>query len=455
MAESGPFHHEVLRLALPAIGENMVRFSVGIADTYLLGHLGSAPLAVLGLSNQLYVFGAVIAAPLIVGCSVLTAQAVGAANRARAHQVFAQGIWLAIPISVALSIVGFAFAPQALWLIGAEESVVRLGTPFLRLLMVSIPLEILIFVITGCLRGAGDTRTPMYIMIVWASIHIPTAYLFTNSPISPLYLGANGVAAAGIVGRCAGLALLLIWLSRGRLPLDLREVSWQFERESSKAILRLGTPSGLEQLALRLGQTANIRVIATLGTLNYAAYLIGFNSLSIALMVGIGFTVAATTVVAQQVGAGQPVGAHRGARQTWLIAVVTMGLIGVGYFLWTPAIIGFFTGDQQIIALSTFPLQLVSFILPFEATNQILSGAFRGAGNTRWPMLITAGGNLLVRFPLTLLLINSFGLLGAWYALMAEITLRALVHMWRFRRNSWLRMIQPTLKAGRPDPKGL
>ena len=437
----------MFRLTLPAVGENLIRFSARIIDTFLMGHLGTTALAVLGLSSQLFVLGNVFVAPIMVGGGVLVAQAIGAADRQRAHRILGQAIWLSLAVGVGMMIVGLTLAGPALQAIGGDEAVVQSGTPFLRLFLLRLPFFALIFALNNCLRGAGDTRTPMVIAVIQAVVRVGSALVLVNGFAGFPELGSSGVAVGAILGEIVGAGVLLYLLARGRLVLDLKQVPIALDVSLSKVLLRLGIPSGGEQLALRLGQAANVRVIAGLGTVSYAAYLVGFNTLSVAFTVGIGFTVAATTIVAQQVGARNPLAARAGAIQTWIFGLITIGSLGLVMVVGAPVILSLFTSEGQVIELATFPLQLASLFLAAEATNQILSGAFRGAGDTVWPLLVTSGGNWLIRLPLTLVLIGRIGLVGAWLAIIIEISLRALINTWRFFRMDWGTAVDPVLKG--------
>ncbi len=434
---------EVWRLALPAAGEHMVRFGSGIVDTFLMGHLGATALAVLGLSNQLILFGTVFMTPVMVGAGILVAQAFGAANLERAHLILAQAIWTSATIGIAFALVAGVFAGQALGLLGAEPGVVTIGTGFFRLFLITIPIQFFVFVVNNCLRGAGDTRTPLLIIAVETLFRGLAAYLLVNGLPGYPGLGATGVAIGAIIGQLIGAVLLLAALSSTRLPLSLYRIPVRVDLQLTRVILKLGIPSGGEQLGLRLGQIVNVRIIASLGTVGFAAYWVGFNSISLALTVGVGFAVAATTLVGQRIGAGMPLAAREGARQTWILTAVVLGVLGLALYFGAERIIAFFTNDPGVIELAVLPLRLVALFMPAEATNQILSGAFRGAGDTRWPFWVTTGGNFVVRIPLTLLLIGAYGLLGVWIALIAEISIRALINAWRFSRLNWETTFEP------------
>ena len=441
--ERAGFQRQVLRLALPAAGEYLIRFASAIIDTVLMGHLGAEALTVLGLSNQLILVGVVFVTPVTVGGGVLIAQSFGASENRRAHLIFAQSLWLGLVISLSLVVLGMAFATSALQFMGAEATVVRMGTTFLRLFLLTLPIHYFTLVVNSCLRGAGDTSTPFLVIIIETLVRTLSAWILVNGLFGFPALDASGVAIGALVGQSVGAGILVYLLWRGRLLLRLRALPLQLDLPLTKALLKLGIPSGGEQLGLRLGQIINVRLITGLGTVGFAAYLVGFNSISVALAVGVGFAMAATTIVGQSIGAGRALQAREGAKQTWILGIVAMGAIGALLFIGAEWIIRFFTDDERVIEMAVFPLKVVALILPAEATNQVLSGAFRGAGDTRWPFLLTTAGNFLLRIPLTFLLIGRFGLLGVWIALMVEISIRAGLNARRFLRLDWRTSVDP------------
>ncbi|HBY96786.1 MAG TPA: hypothetical protein DEP84_23035, partial [Chloroflexi bacterium] len=250
---------EVLRLAIPAVGEQMVLLMAGIVETVLIGHLGAAPLVALGLSNQLAMLSTVLFTLLAVGGGVLVAQATGAGQVERVHRVFGQSLWLSLLTGVGLMLTGLLVATPALRLMGAEAEAVRLGTPFLRLLAASMPFQGFVFVASACLRGAGDTRTPMLVVAATTIVQVLSSAALVYGVGGFAEMGTPGAAVGALAGRAAGAGLLLVWLWHGRLPLRLREVNWRIDRPAVEEMVRLGSPSGGEQLALRLGQIANVR----------------------------------------------------------------------------------------------------------------------------------------------------------------------------------------------------
>jgi MATE family multidrug resistance protein len=430
---------EVLRLALPAVGDQLITLCAAVVSVGLAGHLGAAPLAALGFSNQIVLLSLVLLTPLAVGGGVLVAQAIGAGNLVAAHQVLGQALYMAVATGVFLMVAGLAMAAPALRLLGAEADALRLGVPLLRLFSVSLPFQSLVYVVASCLRGAGDTRTPMWVLAVSAGVQVLSSVLLANGLLGFPDLGILGVGVGLLVGQVVGTVLLLGALAGDNLSLSLKKTPWSLSRPIMRSILNVGSPAGGEQLSLRLGQMANARIVASLGTVAFAANVVAFNAMALALAVGVGFTVAATTMVGQRVGAGDPRAARTSAGCVWGMAAAGMGLMGLVLLLGGRPVLSFLTGDQQVIWLAVLPLQIAALVLPVEATNQVLGGAMRGAGDTRWPMITTTWGNWLVRIPLAIVLIGWLGLAGVWLASAAEIVLRAIANALRFRTDAWLK----------------
>mgnify|MGYP001048696381 FL=1 len=156
-------------------------------------------------------------------------------------------------------------------------------------------------------------------------------------------------------------------------------------------------------------------------------------------MPGFGFAVAATTLVGQSLGARDPDGAEKAGHVSFRMGAALMAVIGVGMILLPEQIMGFFTDDREVIGLGTLPLQVMGFVQPMLAASMIYAGALRGAGDTRWPMIITGGCIWLVRLPLAYLfaIVLGWGLVGAWTGMSIDMILRGSFNLLRFRTGRW------------------
>jgi putative MATE family efflux protein len=421
------------------MGEQLLSMTVGLVDTYLVGHLGAAPLAAVGLANQ-WIFAAItLFGAIATGATALIARFTGAKDEDLANEVLRQAILLGALIGVIATALGLGLAGSAVTLLGAEEEVVDLGASYLRVVASIFFFSTLMFIGNASLRGAGDTRTPLFVMLVVNVINIVVAWTAINGPLGLPQLGVVGSALGAATGRLVGGVLVIAILLKGRAGIQLKLVGWRPDLDLVRRILRVGLPTGLEQLLFRTGHMVFARILAELGTAAYAANQVAINGWALSFMPGFGFALAATTLVGQSLGAKDPEGAQQRGYTAYRLGAGLMGLVGLAFLLFPAQIVGFFTDDPQLIALGTLPLRMVGLIQPLLAATMIFAGGLRGAGDTRFPMLINGGAIWLVRLPLAYLfaLVLGWGLPGAWAALILDMSLRGVLNFLRFRGGRW------------------
>jgi MATE family multidrug resistance protein len=430
---------DVLNLALPAMGEQLLSMMVGIVDTFLVGHLGAAPLAAVGLANQWVFMATMLFGAIATGSTALIARFIGAREPDQANEVLRQSILLGALIGLIATLLGLSLSQQAVTLLGAEEDVIGLGTSYLRVVSSIFFFSTLMFIGNASLRGAGDTKTPLLVMLVVNGVNIVVAWTAINGPFGLPQLGVVGSALGASTGRLVGGLLVIGILLRGRANIRLKLANLRPDWALIRRILRVGLPSGLEQLLFRTGHMVFARILAELGTVAYAANQVAMNGWSLSFMPGFGFALAATTLVGQSLGAEDPEGAQRRGYTAYRMGAALMATVGLAFLLFPAQIVGFFTNDPQIIAIGTMPLRMVGLIQPLLAASMVFSGGLRGAGDTRWPMVITGGSIWLVRLPLAYLfaLLLDWGLPGAWTALALDLSLRGLLNFLRFRGGRW------------------
>jgi Na+-driven multidrug efflux pump len=359
---------------------------------------------------------------------------------------------LAVPIMIALR---------------APADVVGPGARYLSIVSTTFVLAAWMFIGNAALRGSGDTRSPMLVMLAVNVVNIAVAYLFIYGPGPFPELGVEGSALGAAVGRGVGGLLVTGLLLRGRAIRRRSGAAGEEEQEAGAAlgnvgapaagvdrlrlrprllrpdalplrrILNIGLPAGAEQLMMRLGMITYATTVAALGTAAFAAHQIALQAESLSYMPGFGFAVAATTLVGQGLGAGDPGRAKADTYQAWRLALVLMSFMGLIFFFFPEQIMSIFIDDPVVIRLGVWPLRLVAFSQPMLATMMVFAGALRGAGDTRATLGITAAGLWLARVPLAFLLTPTLGLVGAWIAMGVDLNLRGLGMFLRFRSGKW------------------
>ncbi len=427
----------VWRLAMPSAAEAMLGMLVGLVNIYLVGHLGATSIAAVGLGWHVALSVMILFTGVGTGATALVARMVGAQDWVGASRVVMQAVIIAFTVGVLATVLLFGFAEPALALMGAEGEVLTQATLFLQALSSVFSISAITFVGNACMRGAGDTRTPMLVMMVVNLVNVAVAWVLVQG-VGPFpALGVLGAGIGSAVGRSLGALLVIGLLLRGRAGLRLR---WHGpDSDIIKRLLRVGLPASLDQLVHRLGMLSFVRIVATLGTASFAAHQIALNAESISFMPGWGFAMAATTLVGQGLGARDPRQAERDTVLTFYIAAAFMSTMGIAFLAFAPQFIGLFTDDPEVIAAGSMPLRLIGLAQPFLAAMMIFGGGLRGAGDTLTPMWINGGAIWLLRIPLTLLVTYwlGWGLTGVWMVMSFDLAVRGGLTFVYFRRGRW------------------
>ncbi len=429
----------VVELAMPAVGEQMLNMMVGIVDTFLVGHLGASALAGVGLGNQMVMLATTFFAAVATGATALVARHTGAHEPALANRIMHQSLLISVLLGIVTTLIFFPGAQIAIRLMGADGEVIALGGSYLRIVSLSLIASSFMFVGNAALRGSGDTRTPMTVMAAVNIVNVVVAYTLING-LGPFpALGVAGSALGAALGRSCGAVLVFVLLWRGKAGLHLSLAGLRADGQQLRRIINVGLPAGAELLMMRLGMTIFAAVVASLGTVAYAAHQVVMTSESLSFQPGFGFSVAAATLMGQGLGAKNPQRAERTGVIALRLAVIVMSLMGVLFFFFPRQFMTIFTNDPQVINQGLVPLRIIALAQPFLATTMVLSGALRGAGDTRGPLLVTTLGIWCIRLPLAIFLVNttSLGLVAAWLTMIVDQIVRALFFIPRFRSGKW------------------
>jgi putative MATE family efflux protein len=432
----------VLTLALPAIGEQMLVMMVGLADTYMVGRLSSSALTAVGLANQVIMLALTLVMAVASGATALVARQIGGGDRDGARMSMQQAVLLGIGVGTIVTLVITSLAGQAVSFFRPAADVQALGVQYLRVASLTFVFQSILVLGNASLRGAGDTRTPLYLMSLVNIVNIVVSYALIHGIGGLPVLGVLGSAIGAAVARGLGGLLMLALLARGRSGLRFSRPGWRPHREVIRRILNVGVPAGGEMLIMRLGEVSFARVISALGTAAYAAHHVAITGQSISFMPGFGFSVASTTLVGQSLGAGQPERGRASVREAMGMGAAFMGLGGLLLMALAPQVTAMFSTDPEVIRLGAACNRLLGLCQPVIAGMMIYSGALRGAGDTRYSMVITTLSVWLLRLPLAYLFTSGLGLglQGAWYAIMIDMSLRTILYWRRFRSGAWTRV---------------
>ena len=429
-----------MALAWPSLVENVLQTMLGVVNMMMVGRLGPTAIAAVGVSQMITFTLQVAYAGLSVGNTALVARSIGAKDPEQAQRVAKQALTLGAIISGALILLGVVFAEQILELMGARADLIEVAGPYVRIVVCGSMFMMIMFIGGGTLRGAGDTRLPMYVTGFINLINLDIGYVLIFGKLGLPALGVNGAAVANLIAQGIGSCIVLIILVSGRskIRLELRS-GWGFNLPLIKRLLNIGAPAAAEQVFMRVGMATYSAMVISMGTLVYAAQNIVMTVIGFSFMPGFAFGIAATTLVGQSLGAKNMPRAEESGWEATRLGILWMSMVGLLFFVFANQLMGLFTTDPRVIAYGAPALRLVAWAQPLQAFALVLAGGLRGAGDTRWTMLITAGAIWLVRVPVSYLcgVVFGLGLTGVWIGNSIDSGIRGLAVAWRYSSGRW------------------
>ena len=381
----------VLSLATPIIGENLLHTAVGAVDTFMVARLGAAAVAGVGTGFEIVFFIISILSAIDVGATVLVSQAIGAGDQQRANHLARQAIVWGLVLAIPVSVIMFFASPRIIALFGTEPDVAAAATAYLEVISATAVTLFLSFVCGAVLRGAGDSRTPLAAAVIANIVNVLVAYALIFGNFGLPALGVAGSAAGAAAGRGLGAAYMLAVMALGKKAISLRgSWGWRPRIDIARQLFTLGVPAAVEQMLSSGAFMTLIAVIALIGTPALAAQQIAFTALSTAFLPGIAFSIAATALVGQSIGAQLP----SDARKAWAIALrwamIWLGVGGALVFVFAGRLMGIFSSDPEVIDAGVSALRALSASLPFWAIWFVSAGSLRGSGDTRTPLIVGA-----------------------------------------------------------------
>lgn len=434
-----PSVKKVWAVAWPVVLTNLLQSLALTVDLAMVGALGPGALAATGVATQVFFLGMVLGNGIAVGATALVARAFGAGDKEAADRATAFAVLLSLLLSVPLLALAFFLDGPLLGLLGAEGSIAEQGGLVLRVLSFGIPGQMLMLAATGAFQGASDTRPALFIGIGVNVVNIVLDYALIFGQLGAPEMGLAGAAAATSISFSLG-ALAFLWLLwRGGRPVAFGRGSFAGAMSEWKRLVRVGSPAALEHLVLTVGFTAYLILILRFGAEALAAHQIGLRVQSFAFMPGFGFSAAAAALVGQGLGRGVPEDAAADAWTSIVLGLVVMVGLSIPLYFAAPWLAAIFTADAEALRLGTLWIRAIVIAMPAIALHFTAAGALRGAGDTRWPLMVSFAGLWLVRIPLAWVLSVTFGMgmIGVWIAYIVEYYGRAVVTTLRFARGSW------------------
>lgn len=431
-------HRAVVLLSIPMVLEMAMESLFALVDVFFVSRLGTEAVAVVGLTEGVMTVVYSMAWGLGAGITAVVARRIGEKDRDGADRAAVQGILVAMFLGLLLAMPGILWPGELLTLMGASPAVARLGAPFMQLMLGSNVVILLLFGINAIFRGAGNAALAMRALWIANGINIilDPLLIFGLGPVPAM--GVTGAAVATVIGRACGVAYQCWHLfdGRGKVVLALRHfrVVW----EVLLNILRLSGAASAQFLIASASWLFLVRIVAGFGDDAVAGYTVAVRIIIFALLPAWGVANAASTLVGQNLGAGQP---GRAQQSAWLcghLNMVYMSTMAVLFIVLAPWGLGFFTDVPAVAQVGVLALRIVSAGYFFYAYGMVLAQAFNGAGDAITPVWLNLICFWLVEIPLAWFLAQWLaGPEGVFLAIAISESLLALMCMALFRRGRW------------------
>jgi putative MATE family efflux protein len=432
----------IWELAWPAILNNLLHALVGLVGIKIVGSLGAGAVAAVTTGNRVFFVLQALLMAITAGTTALVARAWGAGDRDEAERVNRASIWVCLGISLAITLPAVVFADPLARFFRLEEETLLLAATYIRWISLFNAGFTLQFVLSVAIRAAGDARTPLWIGTLTNIVNLILLYLLVYGRLGFPALGVAGAAIAGGAAFAVGsLVFVYLWL-RGYLILGIGPPRC-LERARVRRLVKIGYPAGLEQLVWQGGFIAFLWIVSLYGTAPYAAYGIGVSILAFSFLIGWGFSIAASTLVGQHLGAGDTDGATRSGWRAARLSVISMLLFGLAIIAGAWPLARWMIDDPEVVRLTVVFIYVLGGLQPLMAMEFALTGSLRGAGDTRFPLLTVLSGLIFVRCVLAgLFAWLDFSVEWIFYALIADYIVKATMLTLRFRGGRWKTVIK-------------
>lgn len=430
----GSIRKAVFLLAIPMILELSLESVFAVVDMFFVSKLGQNAIATVGLTESVITIVYSIAIGLSTAATAIVARRIGEKNPEGAAHAGAQSLIISIMVTIVLSVSGMIFASSILSLMGASKEVVEQGAIFTRIMMGGSIAIILLFLINGIFRGAGDAAMAMRSLWIASIINIILCPIFIH------FFGLKGAAIATVIGRSSGVLYQCYHLFKGSGILKFHKHHFKYDGALIKSIVNIGWPATFQFIISSGSWIVLARLVAESGgTAASAGYQIAIRNIVFFILPAWGLSNAAATLVGQNLGAKQIDRAEKSVMLTAKYTAIFMSLVALLFLFFANPIIRLFTQDEQVVSYGALALQIMGSAFIFYGVGMVMTQALNGAGDTKTPTVINFVCFWLFQIPLAYFLADALGMksTGAFIAVPAAQTLVTLVSWYYFKRGKW------------------
>jgi putative MATE family efflux protein len=404
----------IFQFAAPMLLGNIFQQLFSVIDAIVVGNfIGKEALAAVGASFPIIFMMVSLIIGLVMGTTVVIAQYFGAKDFVKVKRAIDTMYIYSAGAGVIATAAGLLLAEPMLRMLGLPEEIMPQAVLYLRIYFGGI---IIFFGYNGTsavLRGLGDSKTPLYFLIIATVANIILVVLF----VGVFKWGIAGAAYATLLANGIAFGLAIYWLNKTHKLIRIAISGLHFDREIFRQSIRIGLPTGIQQTFVALGNLAIMGIVNTFGTNVIAGFSVASRLDSLAMIPAMSFSQALSTFVGQNIGANKVSRIKKGLRSTVKMSGAITIAMTVIIVLWGHVIMSLFTKDAEVIRLGDQYLTIVSIFYILFTLMFIYTGIMRGAGDTLIPMFFTLISLWLIRIPLAYFLAHRIGVTGIWWAI--------------------------------------
>lgn len=429
----------IFLLSVPMILEMIGESLFAVVDAFFVArYVGTEGVATVGLTESVLTLIYSVAIGLSAAATAIVARRVGEGNKIGGGLAVAQVIMISLVLGISVGIIGFVFAEDILRLMGGSEHLIEKGSSFTRIIFASSPSIVLLYTLSGALRGAGDASTAMRSILLANFVNIVMDFIL----IPIMGFGVEGAAIATTVGRTIGVLYQLYALYGGNGNIQILVKQFVPNKEVIKNILSVaagGTGQFLIQSASWIFLT---RILSTFGSEVVAGYTIAIRIIIFTILPSWGMSNAAATLVGQNLGAGKPERAETSVWRTAFYNMIFLLLVGMIFALFAKNFVEIFTNEPAVVANGVLCLQIVCLGYIFFGFGMVIGQSLNGAGDTLSPTIMNFVCFWLIEIPLAYFLAKTldWGPLGVFSSIAISESILAVVAIFVFRRGHWKTM---------------
>lgn len=432
----GNIQKAIVLLAIPMILELSLESVFALVDMFFVGKLGKNAIATVGLTESVVTIVYSAAIGLSTAATAVIARRIGEKNADAASYAAMQSLIVAMICTIILSVTGIVFAADILRLMGASKEVIKDGTIFTQIMLGGSVVIILLFLISGIFRGAGNAATAMKSLWIASGINIILCPIFIYS----LGFGLKGAAIATTIGRGAGVLYQVYHLMNNTGQIKIRKKHLAIHWETIKSLLIIAWPATFQFIIASASWIVMSKLVSETGGTNASAgYQIAIRNVVFFILPAWGLSNAAATLVGQNLGANEIERARKSVLLTAKYNACFMAFVTLLFIIFPVPIISFFSKEKEVIDYGVSALRIIGIGYIFYGVGMVMIQALNGAGDTRTPTIINFVCFWLIQIPLAYILSTSLklGPIGVFVSIPIAETLIAIVAFIYFRKGKW------------------